>query len=246
MAAASLRDEEEIAGSLEELSADREQWEAAVTAASTATTPEAESAGAEADDAEKAAAEDKAAADKAAADKAAAEKAAAEDKAAAEKAAADKAAAERTAALNAPLPDPKGAVSGALAGVLCADNTRIVVDASLGGAVQSLIDDARAAGVGICAKSAFRSYHDQVALRRQNCGASDYAIYQAPPSTCSPPTARPGTSNHEGGLAVDFSCDDGQPMTHASPCFVWLDAHAGDYGLYNLPSEPWHWSVTGR
>ena len=30
-----------------------------------------------------------------------------------------------------------------------------------------------------------------------------------------------------------------------SPAFVWLTEHAADYGLENLPSEPWHWSVDG-
>jgi D-alanyl-D-alanine carboxypeptidase len=145
-----------------------------------------------------------------------------------------------------PLPDPAGSVSGALEGAWCADGRRVVVDASLGLSVQFLINDAAAAGIGLCGRSGFRSYAEQAELRRQNCGSSDHAVYVAPPSTCSPPTARPGTSNHEGGQAVDFDCADGQPMTHASPCYRWLAANASRYGLYNLPSEPWHWSVTGR
>ena len=70
-------------------------------------------------------------------------------------------------------------------------------------------------------------------------------MFQAAPSSCSPPTARPGTSNHEDGLAIDFSCADGQPMTHDSPCYQWLAGNAHNYGLRNLPSEPWHWSVSG-
>ena len=144
----------------------------------------------------------------------------------------------------APLPDPAGSASGALAGAWCADGTRIVVDAGLGLGVQYLINDAAAAGVGLCG-SGFRTYQEQVELRRAHCGTSDAAVYEAAPSSCSPPTARPGTSNHEDGLAVDFSCADGQPMTHASPCYQWLAANGANYGLHNLPSEPWHWSVTG-
>ena len=145
-----------------------------------------------------------------------------------------------------PLPDPTGSASGALAGPWCPDGRRIVVDSSIGTSVQALLNDAHSAGVDLCAKSGFRSYAEQVELRRAHCGTSDHAVYQAPPSSCSPPTARPGTSNHEGGLAIDFSCSDGQPMTHASPCFQWLAANAAAYGLHNLPSEPWHWSTTGR
>jgi LAS superfamily LD-carboxypeptidase LdcB len=223
-------EEEAIATTLDEIAAARDRWEAAAPAEESAPgRGEAEAA----------------VRDKAAADKAAAEQRAAAEKAAAEQAAAEQAAAARQAALNAPLPDPTGSASGALAGPWCADGRRIVVDSSLGGAIQALINDAAANGVGICAKSAFRPATEQIALRRQNCGSSAYAIYDAPPSTCSPPTARPGTSNHEDGLAVDFSCDDGQPMTHASPCFRWLAAHGASYGMFNLPSEPWHWSVTG-
>ena len=26
----------------------------------------------------------------------------------------------------------------------------------------------------------------------------------------------------------------------------WLNAHGATYGFYNLPSEPWHWSVNGH
>jgi hypothetical protein len=144
----------------------------------------------------------------------------------------------------APLPDPTGSASGALEGAWCADGTRVVVDASLGLSLQFLINDAAAAGVGLCG-SGFRSYAEQVELRRAHCGTSDDSVFVAPPSTCSPPTARPGTSNHEDGLAIDFSCADGQPMTHASPCYQWLAANAINYGLLNLPSEPWHWSVSG-
>ena len=34
--------------------------------------------------------------------------------------------------------------------------------------------------------------------------------------------------------------------SHSSPCYKWLSAHASQYGLYNLPSEPWHWSTNGN
>ena len=50
----------------------------------------------------------------------------------------------------------------------------------------------------------YRDSAQQIALRQAHCGCSDYAIYQAPSSSCSPPTAIPGTSMHEQGLAIDF------------------------------------------
>jgi LAS superfamily LD-carboxypeptidase LdcB len=90
----------------------------------------------------------------------------------------------------------------------------------------------------------YRDPAQQVALRRAHCGSSDYAIYQAPSSACSPPTARPGTSMHEQGLAIDVTCGGGA-ISRGSACFGWLQGHAAGYGLHNLPSEPWHWSTDG-
>ena len=56
-----------------------------------------------------------------------------------------------------------------------------------------------------------------------------------------PPTARPGTSKHELGLAIDFS-----NCTPQLGCFSWLSGNASRFGMYNLPSESWHWCVNGN
>ena len=92
----------------------------------------------------------------------------------------------------------------------------------------------------------YRSSDSQIALRRAHCGDSDYAIYEAPPSSCSPPTARPGQSMHERGLAIDFTYEGRVISSRSSPGFQWLAGHAGSYGFTNLPSEPWHWSTNGE
>lgn len=89
----------------------------------------------------------------------------------------------------------------------------------------------------------WRDPADQIRLRRQNCGTSDFAVYQMSPGACSPPTARPGSSNHERGSAVDFNCNGRGIPTRSSPCFIFLSANTS---LENLPSEPWHWSINGR
>lgn len=91
----------------------------------------------------------------------------------------------------------------------------------------------------------YRDSQRQIELRRQNCGTSNYAVYQMSPSACRPPTARPGQSNHERGLAVDFTYNGSTIKSRSSPAFQWLRANAARYGFYNLPSEPWHWSVNG-
>ncbi len=33
--------------------------------------------------------------------------------------------------------------------------------------------------------------------------------------------------------------------SRTSAAYKWLAANAGKYGFTNLPSEPWHWSITG-
>jgi peptidoglycan hydrolase CwlO-like protein len=135
---------------------------------------------------------------------------------------------------------------GGLATVSCPHGGSITVAGSIAGNVQALLNAAAADGVSLCARSGWRSPQEQIELRRAHCGSSNYAIYYMPASQCSPPTARPGTSMHEQGLAIDFSCNGGGAIRYGNECWNWLAAHADEYGLYNLPSEPWHWSTNGR
>jgi peptidoglycan hydrolase CwlO-like protein len=135
---------------------------------------------------------------------------------------------------------------GGLATVTCPHGGSITVAGSIAGNVQALLNAAAAAGVSLCASSGWRSPQRQIELRRAHCGSSNYAIYQMPASQCQPPTARPGSSMHEQGLAIDFSCNGGGAITRGNSCWNFLVAHASDYGLYNLASEAWHWSTNGR
>ena len=92
----------------------------------------------------------------------------------------------------------------------------------------------------------YRDHATQIRLRREHCGTSEWAIWHQPSSTCRPPTARPGQSQHELGKAIDFTFNGRTIGTRSSPGFRWLAANAAQYGFFNLPSEPWHWSVNGR
>jgi peptidoglycan hydrolase CwlO-like protein len=138
------------------------------------------------------------------------------------------------------------AAPGGLATVTCPHGGSVTVAGSIAGSVQALLNAAANDGVSLCAVSGWRSPEKQIELRREHCGSSNYAIYYMPASQCSPPTARPGSSMHERGLAIDFSCNGGGAIRYGNSCWNWLAAHANDYGLYNLPSEPWHWSTSGR
>jgi peptidoglycan hydrolase CwlO-like protein len=135
---------------------------------------------------------------------------------------------------------------GGLATVTCPSGGSITVAGSIADNVQALLNAAARDGVSLCARSGWRSPEKQIELRREHCGSSNYAIYYMSPSQCSPPTARPGTSMHERGLAIDFSCNGGGAIRYGNECWNWLAAHADEYGLYTLPSEPWHWSTSGR
>jgi LAS superfamily LD-carboxypeptidase LdcB len=147
---------------------------------------------------------------------------------------------------NVPAPSVVQPAPGGLATVTCPSGGSITVAGSIAGSVQALLNAAANDGVSLCASSGWRSTERQIELRRQNCGTSNYAIYYMPSSQCNPPTARPGSSMHERGLAIDFSCNGGGAIRYGNECWNWLAAHADEYGLYNLPSEPWHWSTTGR
>ncbi len=92
----------------------------------------------------------------------------------------------------------------------------------------------------------YRDPASQIALRKAHCGPTEYDIWQKPASQCSPPTAPPGKSMHEQGLAIDFTYNGKVITSRSSPGFVWLAANAAAYGFYNLPSEPWHWSINGH
>jgi LAS superfamily LD-carboxypeptidase LdcB len=136
--------------------------------------------------------------------------------------------------------------NGSLSSVSCPSGGSITVASSIAGNLQALLNAASSDGVSMCG-GGYRSSAGQIETRRNNCGTSNYDIYQKPASECSPPTARPGQSMHERGLAVDFTCNGGGAISsQSSPCFRWLDGHAGSYGFYNLPSEPWHWSSNGN
>lgn len=97
---------------------------------------------------------------------------------------------------------------------------------------------ARADGVPLSG-SGYRSNARQVALRGINgCKGREYD------RSCrgNPPTAIPGSSLHEKGLAIDFN----NAKTRDTAVYRWLAANAERYGWKNLPSEPWHWSTGPR
>ena len=122
---------------------------------------------------------------------------------------------------------------------------RIQVHESIANKVHDLLVHAARDGIGLSG-GGYRSAASQIALRRAHCGTSEWAIWQKPSYQCRPPTARPGKSMHELGLAIDFRHNGRGVTSRNSEAFRWLARNAATYGLKNLPSEPWHWSTNGR
>jgi len=120
----------------------------------------------------------------------------------------------------------------------------ITVASSIADELEGLLAAAQADGF-VLHGGGYRDPEQQIALRRAHCGPTDYDIYEKPASQCHPATAPPGYSMHERGLAIDFTWNGAVISSRSNPAFKWLAANAARYGFYNLPSEPWHWSVNG-
>lgn len=119
------------------------------------------------------------------------------------------------------------------------------IHAALAPRLEAMVQAAREDGI-VLRGWGHRSHQSQIALREAHCGPEPENVWMKPAGQCSPPTAIPGTSMHEIGLAVDFTHAGAAISSRESPAFQWLAANAAEYGFFNLPSEPWHWSVNGK
>lgn len=87
---------------------------------------------------------------------------------------------------------------------------------------------AAAEGVLLVVNSAFRSM------------ASQETLYEMWLTGTGNLAAKPGWSNHQGGIAVDIESANG---TNAA--FAWLTRNAAAWGFHRtVPSEPWHWEFS--
>lgn len=92
-------------------------------------------------------------------------------------------------------------------------------------------------GRHLCAGLGYRTYEEQARL------------YAAKPGLA----ARPGSSNHGWGLAVDLCAAGGGNLSFGSADYRWLAGNAAVYGwvnpLWARPGggreEPWHWEYAG-
>ncbi|HEX9595123.1 MAG TPA: phage tail tip lysozyme [Candidatus Saccharimonadales bacterium] len=128
------------------------------------------------------------------------------------------------------------------------------VNSQISGAYSAMAVSAGSAGISV-AGGGFRTNQSQIDARIRN-GCPDIDI--SPASSCRIPTARPGYSNHQMGFAVDMSaipvsCPTTTVVGGRNFCqnpsnatWQWLTSYAGAYGLQQLRTETWHWSIDGR
>jgi hypothetical protein len=117
------------------------------------------------------------------------------------------------------------------------------VNSQIAEKVYNFFKAAGSAGIKISA-GGFRTMSEQISAGKTN---GCYRNGSFNKSNCSPPTATPGYSNHQMGLALDITDSSGGTIKNrSSKEYKWLLENAAKYGLYNLPSEAWHWSVDGR
>ncbi len=118
----------------------------------------------------------------------------------------------------------------------------VIVNASIAKEINDMLNASKGAGLRYSGYG-YRTYERQQELRRSN-GCPN--VFTAPSSSCRVPTARPGFSNHEDGLAVDWSEGGSLIRSRGTRGFQWLNQNAGKYGFKNFPKEAWHWSVDGN
>jgi len=130
------------------------------------------------------------------------------------------------------------------------------VNSQISSQIYFMLQDAGRAGVALSG-GGYRTWDGQINVRINNCAADPdnptyYEIYEKPAGECNPPSARPGWSNHQMGFAIDFSGinNEGEvnnaKIAPSNPHWVWLNENAFKYGLSQLRTEAWHWSIDGK
>lgn len=116
-------------------------------------------------------------------------------------------------------------------GVSGADG-KTVVNSRVSGAVYAMADAAKKDGIDLQTSSAFRTMAHQQSL----CPCDGVTV------------ARPGYSNHQMGLALDFGAflpSTPGPIS-GNKYWEWLSKNADNFSYKNYPREAWHWSPTGN
>jgi D-alanyl-D-alanine carboxypeptidase len=126
-------------------------------------------------------------------------------------------------------------------------NGDVIVNSEISSAAIALFRDARAHGRTLSAKSSFRTMQHQQAICKKNANCRR-GVYDT--------VAKPGFSNHQMGLAIDFvgpdvqttgavSCAAGRAKDPGNATWVYLENNARRFGFKQYVRESWHWDTMG-
>ena len=115
---------------------------------------------------------------------------------------------------------------------------------------KAMADQARTEGVRLWNVSSYRSYGTQKLVY-------DRYVSQDGQSLADTYSARPGSSEHQTGLALDINTASIRAHFEDTPTYAWLVEHCGEYGfILRYPEgkeritgyrfEPWHYRYVGR
>ena len=120
----------------------------------------------------------------------------------------------------------------------------------------AMVEAAWADGVDLYILSPYRSYDSQVTLYNNEVAKwkSKGMSQKKAEEKAATVVARPGTSEHHTGMAIDFNSVE--PSFESTPMYKWLDKHAQDYGfilrypkskeaITGVIHEAWHWRFVG-
>ena len=130
------------------------------------------------------------------------------------------------------------------------------VDSRIYPELQEMFDDARGDGYSLFVRAGYRSEEDQEDLMEDKIEAYRQEGYSQREAEHEAEkwVAKPGTSEHELGLAVDINAEG---QTDGNRLYQWLAEHSWKYGfilLYpaekeeitGIDYEPWHFRYVGK
>ncbi len=130
----------------------------------------------------------------------------------------------------------------------------VELDARIISAMTSFVADTRAQGLSVVLTSGYRSYDTQTYLFNNKV-----AQYGGDEATAATIVARPGTSEHQTGLAADITDQYYQFMNESlesTATYQWMSQHCHEYGfivrfpkgkedITGIMYEPWHYRYVG-
>ena len=149
-------------------------------------------------------------------------------------------------------PLPEGFVQPSVTSI---DSQGREIDSRIVGAYNSLVNAAKADGINLYPISAFRPHSTQVSLFNARVERARNEGYSDPVAEAARHVAKPGTSEHELGLAIDFNSVDEENFKNTAEA-KWLAAHCAEYGFVirypedkesvtGIIYEPWHVRYVG-